>query len=485
MGTFMLYIIKWAFCLILLLIAYKFTLSKMTFHRFNRFVLLGILVISALLPFINIPIQPTTYSVTSSQIMEQIKSVQVPELTPITRTSQNNSSTTLSFNWAAVTIYLYLLMVTYFVFMWIKSTANIIHLKYVISRKHHIQGVTISIYEGDKGPFSWINNIFISSDDMDDNMRMYILHEYAHVHYYHYLDLFLISICIVINPAVLLILDEIKIIHEYEADEYVLKRHINAANYQTLLIKKSVGAEAYALANSFKNKNLKKRIIMMLKKKTSNVSKSRALIAIPVIAISLIAFAKPETTEHLVYTLNDVNISELPRFITPETEPEPVNNTKKETKKAKKIKIPSRIPASTIKQTGFDIKGVWELQKAELNDTTYDYTKMAGYKQYKIMIDGGTYYCTEILFSNNNAKIYPHQIGKYQYTTDGKYIENDEDMNITIVSSNEFTNTWNKRKQTWKRVNITNDFRYYIIKKCNEELSNNNLNQLLKKNGIK
>ncbi len=42
MGTLTLYILEWAFGLILMLAAYKLLLGGTTFHRFNRMVLLGI-----------------------------------------------------------------------------------------------------------------------------------------------------------------------------------------------------------------------------------------------------------------------------------------------------------------------------------------------------------------------------------------------------------------------------------------------------------
>ena len=54
MGFFLVYILKSAFCLTLFYLFYRLLLSKETFHRFNRFTLLGILSLSLFLPLIEI-----------------------------------------------------------------------------------------------------------------------------------------------------------------------------------------------------------------------------------------------------------------------------------------------------------------------------------------------------------------------------------------------------------------------------------------------
>ena len=55
MGLFFIYILKASVCLALFYLFYKVLLSKETFHRFNRLALLGILVLSCLLPAVKIP----------------------------------------------------------------------------------------------------------------------------------------------------------------------------------------------------------------------------------------------------------------------------------------------------------------------------------------------------------------------------------------------------------------------------------------------
>ena len=56
MGTFFVYILKTSICLTGFYLFYRLLLSKETFHRFNRVALLGILLLSQLIPFCEITV---------------------------------------------------------------------------------------------------------------------------------------------------------------------------------------------------------------------------------------------------------------------------------------------------------------------------------------------------------------------------------------------------------------------------------------------
>ena len=117
-------------------------------------------------------------------------------------------------------------------------------------------------------PFSWMNHIVISRTDLEENGREILCHEMAHITNHHSIDLVLADICILLqwfNPASWLIKSELQNVHEFEADETVIRNGIDAKNYQLLLIKKAVGSRLYSIANSFNHSKLKKRITMMMK----------------------------------------------------------------------------------------------------------------------------------------------------------------------------------------------------------------------------
>ena len=88
---------------------------------------------------------------------------------------------------------------------------------------------------------------------------------------------------------------ELRDVHEYEADEGVLNQGIDATKYQLLLVKKAVGSRLYSLANSFNHSKLKKRITMMLKRRSNKWGRLKLALLIPVGLAVLSAFARPET----------------------------------------------------------------------------------------------------------------------------------------------------------------------------------------------
>ena len=100
--------------------------------------------------------------------------------------------------------------------------------------------------------------------------------------------------CTVVNPVCWLVLQEIKIVHEFEADNEVITRYgIRNSDYQKLLIMRTVGAEAYAMASSF-NLNIKKRIIMMNKNKTRRRRLMWLLLLVPMLGVTSVLFARSE-----------------------------------------------------------------------------------------------------------------------------------------------------------------------------------------------
>ena len=83
--------------------------------------------------------------------------------------------------------------------------------------------------------------------------------------------------------------------HEYEADKSVLDEGFEAQHYQLLLIKKAVGTRLYSMANGYNHSNnLKKRITMMLQKKSNAWARLKYALVPPLATTTVVAFARPE-----------------------------------------------------------------------------------------------------------------------------------------------------------------------------------------------
>ena len=159
-------------------------------------------------------------------------------------------------------------------------------------------GITLHVVPGDVSPFSYFNHIVINEQDYRDNPREILIHEQAHINLRHSIDVVFTSLVTLFqwwNPAAWLLCRELRQVHEYEADEAVINENVDVKQYQLLLIRKSVGDQLFSMANSFNYQSLKKRIRMMTINKSSRWNKLRALAAVPVIALALLAFANPET----------------------------------------------------------------------------------------------------------------------------------------------------------------------------------------------
>lgn len=145
-------------------------------------------------------------------------------------------------------------------------------------------------------PFSWRHFIVMSRSDYDEDGDMILLHEYAHLKLLHWSDLVLayLTICIQwYNPAAWAMREELKAIHEYQADETVIESGVDTKQYQLLLVKRAVGSGYQSFANSLNHSKLQKRVTMMYEKKTSLRRKLFAFALIPAIGAGIAVTSIP------------------------------------------------------------------------------------------------------------------------------------------------------------------------------------------------
>ena len=296
----MYYALKSALLLTLLYGGFSALLSRETFHRFNRMLLLGILVLSMVLPAVHITIpveQKTQKTLTlpfpsvmedSEHTQEQFSTDEV--ITPLPR-GQGESLKSLDLQ----TIYIIGLFVAFVCF--VRRGVLLARSLRGGLRLRDEQGNTIVVKGGTLPPFSFMHWIAINVSDYEQHRRSILTHEQAHARLGHSWDLLLLEMVQVVqwfNPFAWLLGRELKAIHEYEADEAVICQGIDAKQYQQLLVIKAVGNRLQLLANTLNHGSLKKRINMMQQQKSNRWRMLRAAFVIPVATLAVIAFAKPE-----------------------------------------------------------------------------------------------------------------------------------------------------------------------------------------------
>ena len=304
MGNFLVYILKSAACLAVFYLFYKLLMSRDTFHRFNRFALLGLLVLSSLLPLVEASVNSPAAVQETMLTLEQLLLLADIQPEGESMAAATPSATVL---WLRAALLVYLTGIVFFIVRNLCSLARLGRLirqgkrealdSYLPDRKE--KNVRLVVHDHDIAPFSWMHWIVIARKDLEENGREILIHELAHIRNRHSWDLLLADLCIFVqwfNPAAWLLKQELQNIHEYEADETVLREGVNARNYQMLLIKKAVGTRLYSMANSFNHSSLKKRITMMLKEKSNPWARAKYLYILPLAALAVTAFARPEVS---------------------------------------------------------------------------------------------------------------------------------------------------------------------------------------------
>ena len=287
MTEFLIYQGKAAIALAVFYMFYRLLLSKETFHRLNRIVLLGTAALSFILPLCVITLKevvvvPAMTGSSEAIIGEVAETVtMVPEVSvPI---------------WTVVLCSIFALGAFAVLVHVVISIIGIIRMIRSGRSEALESGKTLIITETDTAPFSWMKYIVISREDYESGYSQILTHEKAHIALRHSWDILFVDMITALqwfNPAIWMLKADLRALHEFEADDAVLRSGANIKEYQYLLIRKAVSKSGYSVANSFNHSTLKARITMMLNKKSSRMSAWKALYVIPLVGISLAATAE-------------------------------------------------------------------------------------------------------------------------------------------------------------------------------------------------
>ncbi len=236
MGLFFVYILKSSVCLAIFYLFYRLLLARETFHRFNRFSLLGILLLSCLLPLVEVSVKQETEVHQTMLTLEQLLMM----ADAVNATEAGARAETATVTWIQVALLVYLAGIVFFAFRNVYSLVRLLMLlksgkkedigSYLPGRKER---VTLIVHNCDIAPFSWMG--------------------------------------------------------------YIVTR-------------------LYSMANSFNHSKLKKRITMMLKEKSSPWARLKYLYVLPVAAIAVTAFARPEVSDK-VEKISSVKVNDLAAIV--------------------------------------------------------------------------------------------------------------------------------------------------------------------------
>lgn len=251
MGAFAAYTFCSGIFLLASYLVYKCMLAGDRQPRFNRVALLGLYIMSFLLPAFPV--------LNYAGVPEWSGGMATGEATAVLTALNETVDGGASIYDILLSVYVLGALITVGI-----TCRSLIRLKKIIASgiKDYNDGyILVRVSAGRLTPLSIGRYIVVSGAEKADDIEMIIRHERAHIAARHYIDLILAqAVCIVLwyNPASWLMLSELKSVHEYQADETVLKSGTDARRYQMLLIKKAVGARFPFLVNSLNHSNLKK-----------------------------------------------------------------------------------------------------------------------------------------------------------------------------------------------------------------------------------
>lgn len=277
------YIIKSAMALALLYACIIPLLEKETFHRLNRILILGCLIMSFAIPLVH-------FTGGTNPTVDMVRqAVQLPEVL-INGDAKEQSV----WSWADIMTCIYIIGVVAIFTMTVVQT---VRLTRQLRQCEHItdnRGNTIVLTDCATSPLCLFHYIVMSRDDYANNRSYILTHEQEHIRLRHYIDLIILQIATIIqwfNPFVWLIGKNLKAIHEFEVDEAVLNKGIDATQYQKFLVIKAVGNRLQPFANNLNKESLKRRIIMMNQKRSNRWMMLKALFVIPVATLAVSVFA--------------------------------------------------------------------------------------------------------------------------------------------------------------------------------------------------
>jgi beta-lactamase regulating signal transducer with metallopeptidase domain len=294
MDNLFLYLLKVSTGTMLLYLCYFLFFSKDTFYLRNRIFLIGLLLLSIIIPLLNV------FNIFASD--SSIENTNSINSIILSRTSLEAtvSEKITSFDLNSILIWLYFSITGLCLLRVLTSLTR----TFIIIRKGTIQDTKfpmVVLSEMEHPPFSFFPYVVIPKKTFESGEYLEILeHEKAHIRQGHTFDLLFSELLIVFlwfNPFMWLIKRSIILNHEYLADNFSLKSSCSVKEYQYKLLNIPTRLMNVPLAHNFSSL-IKNRIVMINKKPTRNYAALKSIIILPAVAILFVMFSfKPEANQ--------------------------------------------------------------------------------------------------------------------------------------------------------------------------------------------
>ncbi|WP_276496818.1 M56 family metallopeptidase [Pontibacter litorisediminis] len=290
------YTFKVSIALLALYLFYFLVLRGQNSFRFNRAYLLLAPIIALRLPLIQWPaiLSP------DAAVSKVLQAVQLGEVVVTAYRPEAAAETGAAFPWVPLLTTLYLLGVAVVLSKLVRQLWQIRQLKAQAILARQAEGVKVYHLSSPYPAFAFGKNIFLSQqqEPLQPQEREQVLaHELAHVKYGHTWDVILyelLSAILWFHPAVWLLKQELRDVHEYQADAAVVSRH-QTQKYTSLLSREALVSMGLPVGSYFTKPQVLKRL-QMLQRQGHKPGWVRPLLAAPLLLALAFLLARQQAT---------------------------------------------------------------------------------------------------------------------------------------------------------------------------------------------
>ncbi|MEY3820839.1 MAG: hypothetical protein RL337_1020 [Bacteroidota bacterium] len=290
------YLLQVLVCSAVLMVYYLLVLRNKKFHQYNRFYLLGVALVSWIVPLIKIVWE------------QQHAGIQQIDLLHVVAAGNTNveallASKQASFNWLSILSNIYvavsLFLATAMVFALFR-----IYKMYKSHECNNLQQFYLVMTREKGTPFSFFSYIFWNAEiDIQTPAGKQILqHELTHVTQYHSIDKIVIQLNLIagwFNPFFWLLKKELDMIHEFIADKKSVE-HGDTASLAQMLLTTAYPSQQFPLTNPFFFSPIKRRLKMLTNVKNPSFSYARRIVVLPLLSIVVLLFSFRTKEEKII-----------------------------------------------------------------------------------------------------------------------------------------------------------------------------------------
>ncbi|MCC9135523.1 TonB family protein [Pontibacter silvestris] len=280
----------------MLYIFYYALLRNQTHFKFNRLYLLLAPPLALAFPLVkwHLGLAPDL------AVAETLKAIQLPELAVTSNAFSGSTDALVYLTPIVIAKVIYLAVTAFYLFRLMKQVWKVRKLKSQASLIESLSG-TVNVYRhrGNLPTFAYLDSIFLGDEEQltPQEKKQVLAHETAHVQFHHTIDILyyeLLTVALWFNPVIWLLKTEIRNVHEYQADEQVMKQY-KPKEYSSILSKKILFEMGLPVGSYFQKPQVIKRL-HMLQQHGKQSGWLRPLLTLPLLLILLFIFSAQQVT---------------------------------------------------------------------------------------------------------------------------------------------------------------------------------------------